>query len=139
MRVYAVVLIVALVASAQCISACTIASCIETQQRNVPPCHKHGVPPQGGVPQGGIPQGGIPMSSHHHGSESPDSPQQQGQACDHQKTADEARWAALDLYFFDVLTDSPSMQVLSNPGLAEPSRKFESPPPLVTPSSVLRI
>ena len=132
MRVYAILVVLALVASAQCMSACAIASCMESQEKHVPPCHQHGAP-----------HGGVPLSSHHgsgsHDDSDSQSVPQHDKACDHQKTADEARWVAADLSFVDVVTETGSVEALASAGLVQEPGIFGSPPPLVIFSSVLRI
>jgi hypothetical protein len=114
MRWVAVLTIALLLASVQCLSACTLASCTEHAQQDAqaPPCH-----------------------SHHHKAPAPDA----GHPCDHQNAVKApstdltpTHWA---LAPFELATLA---LIVASPVTASAHLHLESPPGLLAPS-VLRI
>ena len=114
MRGTATFIILALLTSFQCISACTLAVCGETRQAHVPPCHPQEAP--------------APV---HHSTHD--------QACDHQKAADHVRPLMPDLQFAVVADLAPLVLMAHAPAVDAASLVFTRPPLLFSPSSVLRI
>jgi hypothetical protein len=109
-----VITVLVLLASVQCISACTLAACSETQSSQTPPCHKHQPPVR----------------------HAPD----HAKDCDHQKTADEVRSSLPDLHVFVMIQAPSALSVLLLPVSNVPVGPPLVPtldPPLI--SSVLRI
>lgn len=115
MRVTVTFAILMLLASFQCISACTLAECGETQEQpQTPPCHHEK----------------APAPSHHSTHD---------QACDHQKTADQARPSMPELQFVADI-DAVPFRIITLTAVFEPAHQvFASPPLLGSPSSILRI
>jgi len=114
MRGPAVLLIGMLLASVQCITACTLASCGETQQKQVPPCHQHQSP-------------------------TPEQESTHTKACDHQKATDQVRDLMPDLQLVVLVIDAPAVAPMSQAAWEPGAQLFASPPPLTVSSPILRI